>query len=108
MDVTIDMDDVESTFEETDRFAWARYEFRRTHTDGDRLIAREYVVEHGTEFVEEISRFYVSGDLVRERSKWWPIDPRTDSISGTHQSIETFCRERRLSDPATDFDSFFD
>lgn len=108
MDITIDMDDIESTFEETDRFAWAHYEFRGAHTTGDRRIAREYVVERGTEFLEEVSRFYVDGDLVRERSEWWPIDLRTDSISGTDQSIEAFCRERHLDDPETDFDSFFD
>ena len=108
MDITIDMDEIESTFEETNRFAWARHEFRGVHTNDNRRIAREYVVEHDTEFLEEVSRYYVDGDLVRERSEWWPVDTHTDSISRTGQPIEAFCRERHLTDPETDFDYFFD
>lgn len=88
-------DGIESTFEEIERFVWARVAFRGRHFDEDAgyRVVRDYVVEHDTEYLEGSTRYYVDDELVRECANWWPIDPATGAVGRHRTPIETFCRD---------------
>lgn len=98
------VEEIDSTFEETDRFSWAQREFRGTHTHGTVRLVREYVIERGTQFLEENTKGYVNDQLVSERADWEEVDLTTDSVAHTGMSIETFCRDRHFSAPEADLE----
>jgi len=101
-DLTVE--EINSTFEETDRFLWAHRKFRGTHTRGAGRIVREYVVERGNQFLEEITRGYSDDELIYERNDWTEVDLETDSVAYTGTSLETFCRDRHFNDPDADME----
>lgn len=101
MSTDADSRELASTFEAIDRFEWAQVAYRGTHrsADGRFRVVREYLVEHGTAFLEATTRWYVGDELRREHADWWPIDPETHSLARKDWSIEAFCREHHHRDP---------
>lgn len=88
--------EVTSTFERVNR-PTAVMAFEGRHTCGEYRVVQEYHIAHGTEVLQEDTRYYADGGLLRERSERWIINRDSDTVRFSGRPIEEFCRSRHLS-----------
>jgi len=99
---------ITSTFERVSGSPSTAVAFDGEHVRGEFRVARTYGVARGTEVLQEDTRYYVDERLVRERTSRWIVDRRSGTVGRSDRSIEAFCRDRHMTDPRADVDSFLD